>query len=161
MMGPPAFCDQCGNLFESCATNISNSRNITLVGNTESCPRCGGRATIAEGTFNFSHDDIEVLKGSAWTREQVKGLRSIYEKVRRQNTVTAEIVEELKAVSPALAQFAQRASTRRGGRMALLLFLAMVLVRQCHVDVNVDLDVNRLFDQAVVERSIGGGESPP
>lgn len=158
MVGVPVYCGSCGNLFESRMIKISGkATNITFSNCGESCPQCGRPAAIAEGTFDFDEDMIRVVAGSEWTREQVNRILAAYNQAQQEGSLSENVIEALSQVSPELANIAQFLSTKRGG-FTILMFLLALALNRCNVNLNVDLDVNELYNQIIVERSLGDAD---
>jgi hypothetical protein len=70
----PAFCDNCGAIFES-GFVFENCRGISLNGNKSGpCPSCGGMGHVPDGVFNFLDDTIELLNGPYITKMELARL---------------------------------------------------------------------------------------
>jgi DNA-directed RNA polymerase subunit RPC12/RpoP len=53
-----ATCSNCGLSFEPSAIKIAGGTEITFKGSSTNCPRCGHRAPIKDGTYDFFLDGV-------------------------------------------------------------------------------------------------------
>ena len=111
-MSAPALCHRCGNLFQSQGFNIKNGLNITFIGCSESCPRCGSDAMILDGTYNFYNDVVEVVRGTKFTRDSVERLKTLTSQSLANNdpknaSTTDEILDILTAFNESLGNSAR------------------------------------------------------
>jgi hypothetical protein len=103
----PAFCLTCGLAFESSLIGFVEGASVermTLIGNRETCPRCGAMAETLEGTFNVRDGVIEVLAASDLTRDRLARLGEVHRSVRSGaigiEDAAQQIAEELPAIAP-------------------------------------------------------------
>lgn len=102
----PASCSTCGHIFLS-GINASNSKNVTLRGNKQNCPSCGGWAEIVEGTFDIDHGPAPTFKqtgGAAVDSELFTRLGLILIQAKLERLKPSEIVEKIGPHSPTLAK---------------------------------------------------------
>ena len=68
----PASCPSCRALFASRALHIGgNVKNVTLIGNKETCPFCGGWAYLADGVFDVADNILSVVAAPNVTRQML------------------------------------------------------------------------------------------
>ncbi|GAA1161980.1 zinc ribbon domain-containing protein [Microbacterium oxydans] len=142
-----AHCDSCGHDFESQGLAISGpgSAGVTLVGNAESCPRCGREARIMDGRFKISEDAIEVIDAPPWSRDLIirltpkqrhridatvrwAQLRRVDPATDDEKTVRAlekTIEENVPAIQPWLEKFRGPTSSNIAAWLAVLISILM------------------------------------
>jgi hypothetical protein len=96
MMSPhiPAFCSNCGLIFPALAL-APDAADITVRDFQVQCGRCGAMAELPDGTFNVVDDVIEVLEGSALTRERLARLGALMDQARNGAINYDELANEL------------------------------------------------------------------
>ena len=130
-MSAPALCQRCGNLFQSQGFNIKNGLNITFIGCSESCPKCGSDATILDGTYNFYNDVVEVVKGTKFTRDSVERLKTLTSQSLASNdpknaSTTGEILDILTALNEPLGNSAKMYIKSSNSTKAVIGFLMLL-----------------------------------
>lgn len=95
--------------FESNAINIENSTNITLSGNMARCPQCGGRARIADGTFNFRAGLQEIVDAPGWSREAIRTVQ------RAAQEANESLRRNPHGAEAAIQEFARQANAANPG----------------------------------------------
>ena len=102
-------CSHCNYTFTSRMFSIVDSINVSLEGNTETCPRCGSRANVLDGTFDFNAQGIaKLISGPAFTQDVYKQFVSLVERARNEELNKEEFVREAQAISPLLASSIRR-----------------------------------------------------
>lgn len=100
----PARCGKCNLVFRA-AIAVRNVQNMTLQGNHQQCPRCGGMAKIVEGTFDVSADSIfRQIDGKPVDAELFTRLGIILVQAKLDGAKPSEIVERIGPHSPTLAK---------------------------------------------------------
>jgi hypothetical protein len=104
-----------------------NVQDLTLGGNLEQCPRCGGVAELPEGRFNLVGDTIEVLEATPLTRARLSQLADLLDRARRGDISEDELADEIAQEDgfDRLAALLRRATPRM--RHALILLLIFVV----------------------------------
>ena len=173
-----AHCPSCGLDFIS--TFPEEMKSSTLIGNQESCPRCGELANVMEGTFTTTRDSVEMFSGPEWTRAMLIRLsKKDAHKLRttvawaqqRAGDPTADaertaaaLEKSLERTAPAALRVLDALGGRRGMAagtwLMLLITLVMLLLQvagQSEGEISED-DVRRVVEETV--RSVQE-ESPP
>lgn len=147
----PAFCPTCGNIFQSrLLATEGPATNITLSGNRETCPVCGGWAELPDGTFNVADDTIEVLSASRLTRERLLRLEAILGQARAGEMPVETAAEAIAIEAPALKPLLDRFSpTMRGALIAFLWVVIQILLAQGVAELRDDSATKRDVQQAV------------
>lgn len=155
--------------FPSRLVQVSSGSNIRMVGNGESCPKCGASSRTMEGIFNVRDGLVEILSAPGWTRE---ALGEAAELVRRaksaieespENDIDArvdELINEVKHLRGEQAEFLRqltqgKSKERVRGALGALLAVLMWLytaedVREYSADVLLPL----------VEQALEGAPEP-
>ena len=148
MEGLPARCTKCGHTFLTRAISVG-SGTLSVSGNKISCPQpgCGGWADIGSGLFLAKAGDITLQHGPPLTHEMIRKLKEIAENAKTRfdkGSIGAEqILSEIADVSPELSK--KLRANHSFGVFALILLLLWVVKS---VELNVDIDLNHLIDQA-------------
>ena len=107
----PARCRACGHPFFA-PIKISNSLDITLSGVTATCPSCGGRAEVIEGTFDVAGEGRSAVfrqtAGEPIDPELFTRLGLILVQAEIDNLKPHEIVEKIGSHSTVLASRLRR-----------------------------------------------------
>jgi hypothetical protein len=111
----PARCLRCGLQFQGSGIRIDGDvQDLTLGPNTETCPRCGGRAQIVEGVFNVQAGGFEMVSGPDWSWDLIENLRLGLRRIVDEEP--ADPVRELAKVDATFAKDVKQATrglTRR------------------------------------------------
>ena len=137
--GAPALCGSCGHLFESMLGGG------LLIGNRQTCPRCGQYARIADGEFQQIGGEIHMISGSHQDRanlNRLKKLRNVAVKAKSEKIAAHEILAEVADIDPDLARRIAKIGNKRAWLIIALLFF---FVRSC--ELNVSLDLNKAVEQ--------------
>jgi ribosomal protein S27AE len=126
----PAFCPNCGLVFESHAIAISPGarvENLSISNSREQCPRCGAWADLPDGTFNVFGDTIEILEATPITRARLGQLGQILDRARRGEISEDQVADEIEQEDgwSDLAELFRKATPRV--RHALILLLIFVV----------------------------------
>lgn len=143
MRGLPTYCARCGHVFEAPGISLKNSRNVTFIGMRTNCPKCGGVALVGDGTYSAKGHNISLDDGPPLTRAIIAQLNVILERAKKEGPDVHDFLAEVAEVSPEFSQ-ALRKYDRYG--LSLLILLMVFVLRSCDVSVNVDF--NKLVDQA-------------
>jgi len=144
MPSPIVHCENCGLVFQSQAFRFEGSIGVTLVGNTESCPRCGKDARFLDGEFDFLDNAIKVLKAPQRTIDVIEALQQALRAAQAGKTED-EVVAPLEKAAPEIAA-TSRNIAKKGG-LGLLAAILLATLAQCASNTHTTLDINRLFDQ--------------
>lgn len=163
-------CSNCGTAFESRLISASNVTPMTLIGNRESCPACGGSVDLPSGTFEvdaqgrWSRKDLAPLVerwlSGDYSRRQLK--QAVQELRKRAADDLAEGRTAETSAGPVSAPEHLSAQAVREYVTILLMILQIILSRSTAPSVDAVLDqvqveVNvELVDDSQKEK---GGES--
>jgi hypothetical protein len=156
----PAVCDTCGAIFSS-GISIENSTHITFAGSTAGpCPNCGARGHIPDGTYNFTQDTIELLRGPDRTVSDLERLAQILREARQRRASVDEVKETIQQEAPNLSTLAdllpQTRSELYGFIQIVLAAIALVLTQAAaqNVDIqDVDIDVNQVIGITIEQQT--------
>jgi hypothetical protein len=153
MQALPAYCSNCKLIFPSQGIGGGGGGTANFQGNKETCPRCGFLADVADGTFAFDDGIVRLIKGSAWTRQQIAMMERAYRDLAEKKEVTPGVLDVLEKVSPNLGT-AANAVTGKYGKGVLAALTLMALLSRCNL--NVDIDVNDMMKQYYEQQSVSG-----
>ena len=153
----PAFCPNCGLIFQSRLIGISGTaHNITLSGNREQCPRCNAWAELPDGTFDVVDETIHVLSASALTHTRLLRLQAILDQARSGDMTADAAAEAVTAEAPSLKPLFERFEPRM--QRALIFFLATVIqvllaqgIAELRDDSATKHDVQEAVERAITE----------
>lgn len=143
MPGAPAYCSHCGTVFRSRALGFTDSIGMTVSNIQETCPKCGKRADVLDGTFDFVGDAIKVRKAPPQTIEILAALQEAL-RAAQGGKSTDEVLAPIKKQSPQLATEAESV-IKKHGRTALIVVL-LTMLAQCS-NLQMTADLNKLIDQ--------------
>jgi ribosomal protein S27AE len=151
----PAFCPNCGLIFESRLLGISgNVTGLVLKDNREQCPRCGEWAELPDGTFDVVGDTIHVLTASELTRERLLRLETVLAAAQARQMGDDEAAQAVADEAPELAGLIERLRPKMGRALLVFLFaVVQILISQAvaeHRDhAATPQDVQQAVEQAV------------
>ena len=141
----PVSCPTCGALFASRAFAISgNVKNLTLIGNKETCPNCGEMANIVDGVFDVADNVLSVVKAPQITKEMLKALEVAIREAYEQKRPAEDLAEEVEKIDPSFGEIVRESGKNSTLYVASLLII-LAAIRSCSVDV--EIDANELIDQ--------------
>jgi len=141
----PALCSSCGALFASRAFNISgNVKNLTLSGNKETCPFCGGWADIADGVFDVADNVLSIVSAPNITKQMLGAFGAAVKKAYEVKKPPEELAKEVEKIDPSFGEIIRKSGSNKKFYLVSLL-LIVAAIKSCNVDVK--LDANRLIDQ--------------
>ncbi len=74
----PVVCEHCGHHFDSRSLKFGNNiTDLTLYGNSESCPNCKKQTGLLEGRFNIHDGVINLIDGPQVTVDALKKIQEI------------------------------------------------------------------------------------
>tara|TARA_R110000787_G_scaffold271702_1_gene378946 strand:- start:130 stop:741 length:612 start_codon:yes stop_codon:yes gene_type:complete len=145
-----AVCRKCKFRFTSNAISIGGSAVIRVSGNTVSCPKCGSRADIEDGEYEFKDGVLVALR--SLDEPKLKTLHSILSDPQIDERPQQEVVEAIRAISPEVGAILDRVGD---GKLALaaLMFFIMLLLARCSnggslITIN-KTEINMLWDQSL------------
>ncbi len=141
----PASCPSCGALFASRAFAISGSiKNLTLIGNKETCPFCGGWANIADGVFDVAGNVLSVVSAPNITKQMLAAFSAAVTKAYEEKKPAEELAKEVEKIDPAFGDVIRRSG---GNKQFYLVSLVLIVaaIKSCNLDVK--LDANQLIEQ--------------
>ncbi len=121
---PPAVCRSCGWEGPATGIRVENSTNITFQGGSTTCARCGGRARIVSGTYDFIGGVVRVVRDADLSIAQLNHLRQAASQARRTGQSPQEFVEANPEMAPVINLMLQQPA----GRDWLILLLAVLAI---------------------------------
>jgi len=105
-----------------------------------------------DGTFDFAGDAISIVKAPGFTVEMLSRFAALSQAAISEKISPSEFKAESARLGKPYEALADQANSK--GRSGLVVLgVILVLLQQCSL--NVELDINDLYDQ--VERSLSGG----
>jgi hypothetical protein len=147
MPGFPAYCPNCGAIFQSRAIGFSGPiTGVRFAGNLEGCVNCDKMARIIDGVFNADRDGVLALVSGPLISEAVlKAFNALVERAAKQEITEDELETEATQLAPELGELVSRAKAKQVG-LAGLLILGL-FIRSCNFKLDATVDINKLFDQ--------------
>lgn len=146
----PSYCPNCGNLFQSRAFHFSgNVGQVTLQGNRETCPRCGRWANIADGVFEITHGALRLIQGSRATQDMLDRFAEMLQQANDGKLSPSDLEERAADLKPELGQAVAEMRRGSGTLWSAAVLVVLTALTGCKVNLNADVDLNRLVDQAV------------
>lgn len=140
----PAHCGQCGALFATTGiVALRAGAQVTFSGCGMRCPRCGGGASILDGTFERTSSALRLLSGPQFTKEVLRAFGALIEQAERKEISTEDLQKQASELDVDLGRMVAEAIHSRWGLVALVVLL--LCLKTCHFNINVDL--NNLWDQ--------------
>jgi len=144
MAGLPSKCTRCGLVFQTGVIEIGpNVSGISFQDCATNCPKCGGVANIADGTYSSTLDGLRLDAGPLKTIGIIKELNRLAEKAKAEHLSTEEVLAELADINPDLAKKLKSIGPWPVVGLVILLFW---LVKSFSLELHVD--VNWLIDEA-------------
>ncbi len=141
----PAHCPTCGAVFRSrLLSGSGNFKNLTLSGNTETCPYCGNMARTAEGVFDIVEGVISIISAPNITKEMLAAFDDIVRKAYEEKAAPEDLAKQAEDIDPTLGEFVRSLSGDNPFYLTVLL-LIILAIKSCNLNIN--LDVNELIDQ--------------
>ncbi|WP_411801361.1 SEC-C metal-binding domain-containing protein [Bacillus atrophaeus] len=97
----PAVCDNCNAIFRP-GIVIDNS-TATLMNNKVKCPKCGSKASVSEGVFNFIENTIEILSAPERTIHELQRFNEILQSAKSKNVTFEQVEDKIYKETPQLA----------------------------------------------------------
>lgn len=162
MPAVPAFCDNCGTVFNS-GFFVENSHAINFAGNRSGpCPKCGGMGHVPDGVFNFIGNTIEILSAPERTHAELMRLAEILKQAKDRTETKEQVAERIEKEVPGLAKLASLLPSNRGelyGFLGLVLAAAQLFSQgEGSPQAPVTVNVTQVIEQVMV--SPRAGESP-
>lgn len=143
MPNPPAFCPACGAIFPS-PISIGGGQ-VTLIGNVTNCPRCGSTANILDGVFTATEGVLQVLAGPQFTRNVVRTLAILVERVAKNEISTQELARQTTEMDAELGEAVSKI-IKSPWPIPILVILILFLQR-CDFSISASVDINELWNQ--------------
>lgn len=149
----PALCSSCGTLFASRVLRIQNGvKNTTLLGNKETCPKCGKLANIADGIFDVANNILSIVTAPNITREMLEALGGVVKKAYEQKKSSEELENEIKKIDPSFGGIIQKFGANKP-ILSFVFVVILILAKSCHFNadykLDMKLDVNELLNQVI------------
>lgn len=126
-MSVPAKCRNCGYEHISNAFHFENSTNITISGAAETCPRCGGKSILQDGSYDFVGSVISAFRAPNVSRQQVLEFQSIAKSVAEGEKDLQTATTEVSNLGLEVSQAWEWANDNAGALGLLLAIIGMFL----------------------------------
>lgn len=97
--GPPALCEACGHLFRSPHATVIG-QNISFMLCTITCERCGKRARVLDGTYNFVDGLVQIVSAPGWSIAALQRMQSILERHQGGEVSLDEALDDIGLFAP-------------------------------------------------------------
>lgn len=154
----PAYCPSCGLTFAPRLINIAGSASVTLSNNFTNCPRCGGMAKFVDGTLSEKGGRLVAKNAPPLTHAILESLNRILDEARTSASSSEQLLKEIEQASPPIAAILKPLLKHRTPAFVIAIFYLMLQA----LHININLDLNKLFDQVVkvAESSEGAVRAP-
>lgn len=119
----PAFCQNCRTIFGS-GMVFENCKNITLIGFSIECPKCGKMGQVPDGVYDIVGNIITVLTSTKNTVYNLNKLNNILTNAKKSNYSHEEIKSKIKEELPELSSLSD---TLPKTRNELYAFIVLIL----------------------------------
>ena len=150
-MSVPATCTNCGLRFTSRQFHVENSQNVTFDGCTESCPRCGGRAKLQDGTYDFIGSAVAAFRAPGVTRKDIERFRSIAEAAKERRITPDLAGQQIKQINVSFGTLWDWANSNAGALAILISVITLVLMMYDSVSSNADAKTAHKDAQQILE----------
>jgi hypothetical protein len=159
----PAFCDNCGTVFNS-GLFCENAINVTLSQNRSGpCPNCGGWGHVPSGLFNFIGGTIQILSAPERTIAEFTFLTQIIRNAKAKKQSSEEVAAQIRKDLPGLTELANLLPKNRGelyGFLAVVLAVITLLTQSCQSTPNISIGVSQVVEQTILNASAAKQKLP-
>ncbi len=106
MANLPAFCNNCGLIFQS--GYRLDGVQAEMIDSGAMCPRCRGFAAIPNGVYDVRGEVIKLLSGPATSRERLKRYRDLLVQIAEESRSDQELEHNLRTRLPDIAEIIER-----------------------------------------------------
>jgi len=155
-----AVCENssCGAVFP--APNIfggPGSTNIQMTGSRYGpCPKCGGYGRIPDGTYRYSNNIVQFLRGPKESVDVLKKIESLLRTPRIQKLSRSEVLDEVRNVSPGVAEGIEKMSSvpviQNWIAVAIAFVTFLILIQTTYFKKS-DKEVEKLFIEHLMEEN--------
>lgn len=101
-------------------------------------------ANIADGVFSFVGDTLEIISAPNVTRDMYARFAEVVAKAQSGEIGKQEFAAAAEEISPEFGKAAKIATARWS---AITLFLLMLIIQRCSINLDVKIDANAFLDQ--------------
>ena len=145
----PAFCNNCGLIFNSGFSFEGNIQNIQMTGNTSQCPNCGNVATVPDGLYNITNNTIELLKGPDISVQRLKALKRFVTDLQNKELTEEELTKTISKDAPELSSIVDALPKTRNelyAFLAVIISVITMLIGTLSKDEKPNITVNNVFN---------------
>lgn len=149
MINMPAFCNNCGFVFNS-GFVFENCSNVSLTGIKISCPNCQNSASIPDGFYNFIGNTIELLNGPELTLKRLRELKVIITNLKNNEVSIDQIKSAIKKESPelnSLIGFLPKTRNELYAFIAILLTAISLIINQSARKEGQNITINNIINR--------------
>lgn len=96
----PIFCSNCQKWFPSGIFLEEGAKNISFIGFSIECPRCGNRMPLIDGAYDAVNNTLKIIWSHDLNEKELKKLTKILQKAIESNTPAGEIREIIEREIP-------------------------------------------------------------
>jgi hypothetical protein len=152
----PALCPRCHTLFVVSNIITASLPRLTISNVRTPCLRCGALANILDGTYRAVNNVLEVIAAPEFTRQMLREFQGLVEQARNQNMPFTKLEEAAAAIHPGLGSAIRKMPDAR----FICVIILSLLLKTCTANVDVHLDVNKLWDQMLPSGQTIDGSEP-
>jgi hypothetical protein len=145
----PAFCDNCGFIFNSGYSFGGNVQNIQMTGNKSQCTNCGNMADIPDGLYNVVNNTINLLKGPDISVQRLKTLKRFVTDLRDKELTKEQLSKTITKEAPELSSIVDALPKTRNelyAFLAVLISLITMLIGTLSKDEKPNININNVFN---------------
>jgi hypothetical protein len=146
----PTYCSHCGAI--SLVGGIiggSGPATTRVVNKRTTCPNCGRGAKIADGVYELAEDVLRLLQSPQITRDLLKAFGQLLDQARLARTSGDELQQKAENLDPKLGEAVALMRKKGSSFLPVVLFVTVAALQGCDFNLDVQMDLNRLVDQAV------------
>jgi len=104
-------------------------------------------ANMVDGTFDATGDVLTLLSGPQFTRDILRQFSMLVERAANREITDNQLRAEAEKIDPGLGEVVAQVQKRAGWAATAALLLAVIALRSCNFNVNVEVDLNEIWDQ--------------
>ncbi|WP_280569611.1 hypothetical protein [Chromohalobacter sp. 296-RDG] len=141
----PGYCKDCGARFVSSAVSVDETSRVIVESTHVSCPNSPQhRAYLLDGVFTGAGELVRLLSGPDSSGEVLEQIAQLIREARAQGRSLDDTAEKAENLYPGIGSILKRFQN-----LGFAMAVVIAMNPQVNLNFNVDIDVNRLVEQAV------------
>ena len=150
---PSAYCPSHG-LFEAIGTIAMTNSEVTIIGSSTDCPRCGSRSEILPGKYTSKGDSLSVLFDTSISSEALAAIQAIVFKLQQNEISVADAKVQVEKIAPKAGRLFDVASWDGGAKATLYASIIGAIAIIVVARMASSSSQSQVFPEIVVERVI-------